>query len=201
MDFHLNNEPGIASQKVKLGADMGGSLMSMGTESDLLYASPREAEGVHSGANTGADYDPAVGRPHIAKSIADQTFPDLPGAMSAADLLYAPGAAPGAAPGGAPGAPPGAICVDFYSTFIEKVFSYDSLFQKSSQIFPSEAKMCIAELREVPTSQVDIDDAAIPHLVGKSEAELRILLRKCPMRIVSDLDPGIDIETLTVVES
>lgn len=59
---------------------MGGSMLSMGTESDLLYASPREAEGVHSGANTGAEYNPAVGR-GLGKSIADRTFPELPGSV------------------------------------------------------------------------------------------------------------------------
>eukprot|EP00493_Phyllostaurus_siculus_P012461 UN12641 len=80
----------LKSQKNHLSSSgMGESALSMGSESDLLYASPKSAdvEGVHSGAATGGDramaapaiiYDPTGGRA-MGRSVVDQSFPDLPG--------------------------------------------------------------------------------------------------------------------------
>merc|ERR1719285_396954 len=200
------------SQKRSLKSQrMGGSALSMGSESDLLYASPKGAdvEGVHSGAATGGDhamaapaiiYDPAGGRA-MGRSVVDQSFPDLPGMQdslrgvqpkSMGDL-YAPGNA-------SPGATPGVVYVDFYSHFIMKVISYESIFSDSTRVTLSKAKDCIAELREEPLHQIVDHDSGVGHLVGKTEEELRLLLRQCPMSTVTDLDPNVDLAKLNVVD-
>jgi len=199
----------LKSQKNHLSSSgMGGSALSMGSESDLLYASPKAAdiEGVHSGAATGGDremaapaivYDPPGGRV-MGKSVVDQTFPELPGMQAGFQPksmgdLYAPGNA-------GPGATPGAVFVDFYSHFIMKVISYESIFSDSTRVTLSQAKDCIAELREQPLHQIGDYDSGIEHLVGKTEEELRLLLRQCPMSTVTDLDPNVDLAKLNVVD-
>lgn len=202
----------LKSQKNHLSSSgMGGSALSMGSDSDLLYASPKAAdvEGVHSGAATGADremaapaiiYDPAVGRA-MKKSVVDQTFPDLPGMQDSLRGLQPKSMGDLYAPGNAgPGATPGVVYVDFYSHFIMKAISYESIFSDSTRVTLSKAKDCIAELREEPLHQIDDHDSGIEHLIGKTEEELRSLLRQCPMSTVTDLDPNVDLAKLNVVD-
>merc|ERR1719357_2208487 len=156
--------------------------------------------------------NPGLGR-RYGKSVEEQTFPDLPGMddkrrevnSSMSDMFGSGASEPGKGsiielPGASPKLTPGAIHVDFYSTFIEKVFSYEYFFKDSFELSESDAKTCIAELRDIPSNQVVDEDVGIQHLVGKSEDQLRILLRSCPMSTVSDLVPGIDLATLQVVD-